>query len=693
MELIRTEVLDSGIHVLTFDRPDSAANIFDVATLKELEAKLSDIAQRATGILFISAKPSIFIAGADLHALESLTGNALRDFIGLGQRVFDRIATLRVPTAAAIHGACVGGGYELCLACRRRIATAAHATKIGLTETQLGILPAWGGSTRLPRLIGVRGALDIILGGKTLPAKAALRRGMIDDIAPQETLREAALKWLAKPTPAKSYWPALNRIEAAVAAPIARRRMLEKTRGHYPALPKALEVVTLGVSDSIENSLCRERETVLELAATPECRNLIRVFHLQERAKKLRIPGVEKPPVISRVAVIGAGLMGASIAQWLSARGLRVLMRDIDPERVADGMRRAAKLFQDAVKRRLLNPKEARDALDRISPVTGESPLDSIDLVIEAAVEKMDLKKRIFARLDETAPPRALLATNTSALSITDLATVTTHPARIVGIHFFNPVHRMPLVEVITGAQTTLETAATALRFVQSIGKTPVLVRDSPGFLVNRILLPYMVEAGDLFGQGCAIEDIDAAMLDFGMPMGPLRLIDEVGLDVAQDVAATLAAAFPGHMHVPAVIDRMLADKLLGKKSGRGFYLHSKGKTVPNPDAAKYRDANAGPALDRSAMQRRMALLMVNESARCIAEKVVAEPADVDFGMISGAGFAPFRGGPLRYADSLGAPAIVATLREEAARSGPHFTPCELLQEMSQTNRKFYDDP
>jgi 3-hydroxyacyl-CoA dehydrogenase/enoyl-CoA hydratase/3-hydroxybutyryl-CoA epimerase len=693
MELIRTEILDSGIHVLTFDRPDASANIFDMATLTELDVKITDLAQRATGVLFISAKPSIFIAGADLRALESLTGSALRDFIGLGQQVMNRIAALQCPTVAAIHGACVGGGYELCLACSRRIATDARATQIGLPETQLGILPAWGGSTRLPRLIGVPGALDIILGGKKLPAKAALKRGMIDDIAPRETLREAALKWLAHPTPAKHRWHAVDLVTAAIAGPIARKRMMEKSRSHYPALPKALEVVTLGAKETIESSLQREREAVLELASTPECRNLIRAYHLQERAKKLSVPGAAISAPITRVAVIGAGLMGASIAQWLSARGLRVLMRDIDPERVADGMRRVSGLYRDAVKRRLLSAQEARDGLDRISPVTGETPLESIDLIIEAAVEKMDLKKRIFARLDETAPSRTLLATNTSALSITDLAAATRHPERVVGIHFFNPVHRMPLVEVITGEATTLDVAAAALRFVQAIGKMPVLVRDSAGFLVNRILLPYMVEAGDLFAKGGAVEEIDAAMLDFGMPMGPLRLIDEVGLDVAQDVAATLAAAFPGHMHLPAVLDRMLAASLLGKKSGRGFYIHSKGKSVPNLDALKYRDATPGPALDRATMQRHMVLLMVNEAARCIAEKVVAAPADVDFGMIMGAGFAPFRGGPLRYADSLGAASIAAALREEAERSGPHFTPCDLLQEMSENNRRFYDDP
>ena len=692
MEAIHSEILESGVHVLTFDRPGSAANVFDSASLTELNEKLDAVEQGASGVIFISAKPAIFIAGADLRALETLGGEALQDFIELGQQVFSRIAALRVPTVAAIHGACVGGGYELCLACRWRIATADRATKIGLPETQLGILPAWGGSTRLTRLIGAPGALDIILGGKTLPAKAALRRGMIDDIAPRESLRQAALEWISRGgrESRRKRSPALDRLIATVAGPIARRRMEAKSRGHYPALPKALDVIVHAPNASVEESLHHERTAVLELAATPESRNLIRVFQLQERSRKLRIPGIEHPASISNVAIVGAGVMGSSIAQWLSARGLRVLMRDIDTTRVAAGMGRIAKLYTDAVKRRIMDKKEARDGMDRISPAAVETPLNSIDLVIEAAVEKMELKKQIFIRLEQTAPQLALLATNTSALSITDLGAAVSRPDRVVGIHFFNPVHRMPLVEVVTGENTSMETAAAAVRFVQKIGKLPVLVRDSPGFLVNRILLPYLVEAGDMFAQGAAITEIDGAMLDFGMPMGPLRLIDEVGLDVAEDVADTLAGSFPGHMHTPAIIGRMLTAGLLGKKSGRGFYIHNKGNATPNPDAAKYRDGGAAAKLDRTTLQRRMVLPILNEAARCIEEKVVAEPADVDFGMIMGTGFPPFRGGPLRYVDALGTTAVVDALATHAELAGAHFAPCHLLREMSQSNRRFH---
>ncbi len=694
MSSIRIEILKTGEHVLTFDRPDSSANIFDVETLSDLERKLDLIERNAGGVLFISAKPAIFIAGADLKALEKMAGEELREFIELGQRVFSRIAALPQPTVAAIHGACVGGGYELCLACRHRIATTHRTTKIGLPETQLGILPAWGGSTRLPRLIGVPRALDLILGGKMLSANAALRQGLIDEIAPREILRDAALQWLRRAQThgkngAHRRWLVIDRVTAAVTAPIARRRIEEKTRGHYPALPKALDVVAHGVGHSIEKSLEHERAAVLELAATPECRNLMRLFHLQERAKKLRVPGIEKPASITHVAVIGAGVMGAAIAQWLSARGLRVLLRDISAERVAGGMSRIADLYADAVKRRILDPVEARDGLDRVSPTAAEAPLNSVDLVIEAAVEKMDLKKHIFARLDEIAPERTILATNTSALSITELGAAVKRPDRVVGIHFFNPVHRMPLVEVITGTETSPETAAAAVRLTQKIGKMPVLVRDSPGFLVNRILLPYLVEAGELFAHGAPVEHVDGTMLDFGMPMGPLRLIDEVGLDVAEDVAATLAAAFPDHMSVPGVLRRMLVAGLLGRKSRHGFYIYQKGLDVPNPDAGKYREGGNAALLDRAAMQRRMVLLMVNEAARCVEEKIVAQPDDVDFAMTMGAGFAPFRGGPLRYADTVGIAQITEMLRAEAEQTGPRFSPCPLLEEMSQSGKTF----
>ena len=705
-ELIRRHVTDEQICVLTFDRPDSAANIFDKATLGELNDHINYILCNSDlkGVVITSAKKSIFIAGADLTQLsKATTPEELRDMIELGQLVFNRLATLTVPTVAAIHGACVGGGYELCLACDYRLASPDKVTKIGLPETQLGILPAWGGSTRLPRLIGLPKALDIILGGKTLAAKPALKCGMIDDVAPREYLVEKASRLILKQGRKIRRRPRSLMHSLTSTGPVVKfitgkvgKQVAQMTRGHYPAIPKALEVVTQGLAKSIDESLALERDAIIELGNTEACRNLIRIFFLQERAKKLTgIPRATQPEIkmepARRVAVIGAGIMGAGIAQWTSSRDLSVILRDINHEAVAKGLVSIAKLYEQGVKRHALTKVEARAGLDRISPTATDVPLYSTDIIIEAAVEKMDLKKQLFARLDDLAGAGTILATNTSALSISEIAASTKHPERVVGIHFFNPVHRMQLVEVIVGSQTSPEVVLRAVKFVQQIGKLPVVVKDAPGFLVNRILMPYLIEAGHLFEHGARVEDIDECMLEFGMPMGPLRLIDEVGVDVSNHVAADLASKFSDRMHAPEVLTKMLADGLLGKKSGKGFYAHGKKAKEPtvNRRIDRYRVDSSCARLNRDELCNRMVLLMINEATRCLEGGIVEEPADVDFGMIMGTGFAPFVGGPLRLADSIGLPNVVSEMKRLGEQER-RFNPCSLLQTMAGTGQKFY---
>lgn len=706
--MIRREVNPAGICVLTFDRPGSPANIFDKATLLELNSHLAALTDdpQVKGLVLASAKKSIFIAGADIKSFsDDPDPETLRDLIELGQSVFNRIAALSIPTVAAIHGACVGGGYEITLACDYRIASPDKITKIGLPETQLGILPAWGGCTRLPRLIGLPRALDVILGGKTLAAKPALKCGMVDELAPAEYLvslaaqrilsRGVGLRHRRRPLKFKLMNSSLA---AAVIARRARAALLQKTRGHYPAVEKALDVIVRGLSRSLPDALALEREAILELGRGEASRNLVRIFLLQERAKKLTLPagadGAKSDSPVKRLAVIGAGVMGAGIAQWASARELSVVLRDINAEQVAKGMATIAKLYEDGVKRHAFTAVEARAGLDRVSPAPAEVSLQNIDIVIEAAVEKMALKKDIFCRLDELAGPHTILATNTSALSVSEIAAATRHPGRVVGIHFFNPVHRMQLVEVVLGKQTHPDVARRAVRFVQQIGKLPLVVKDSPGFLVNRILMPYLIEAGHLFECGARIEDIDEAMLDFGMPMGPLRLIDEVGLDVANHVAADLASKFSDRLQQPAVLGRMIEAGLLGRKSGAGFYLHQRRKSEPevNPDVDRFHNDSRHAKLDRAALAQRMTLLMINEAARCLEEGVVGESADVDFGMIMGTGFAPFRGGPLRHADSQSVARIVTEMESLVRQGEPRFAPCALLKAMAETNRKFYEN-
>ena len=709
MPNLRTQTLEEGICVLTFDRPDSSANIFDSATLAELDAEIDRLAKpetQAKGLILTSAKPAIFVAGADLRGVQTMSAEQITAFMTLGQTVFSKIAALPFPTVAAIHGAAVGGGYEVCLACDWRVASPDPSTKIGLPETKLGLIPAWGGCTRLPRLLSVPRALDIILGGMTPTARHALKLGLVDELAPREHLISAALAWLKQGKHPRTFAhsPTMNAVVDAFIAPQARHAVMAKTHGHYPAVQKALEVVLKGSASSDEAaSLRREREAVTELVALDSTKNLLRLFFLQERAKKASVPSPGQPEktsathppskTVPRTAVIGAGVMGSGIAQWISSRGGRVILRDVDAARVAAGMGNIAGLYAAGMRNRIFTEREARAGRDRVSPAPAEVPMRQVDIVIEAAVEKLDVKKVIFRRLDDLVGDDAILATNTSALSITTLAAATRHPRRVIGLHFFNPVHKMQLVEIVTGHETAPEITQRAVRFAQQLGKLPVVVKDSPGFLVNRILIPYMIEAGALFWGGASVADIDAAMRDFGMPMGPLRLIDEVGADVALDVAGTLSAAFPTRVHVPDVLPAMLSAGLLGRKAGKGFYRYGKsGDAKPNKDAAKLRPPRLPSPPSRDELEKRMVLLMVNEAARCLEEGIVGTPGDVDFAMVMGTGFAPFRGGPLRWSDSEGTAKIVEELSRLADSAGPHYAPCARLREMAKTGKCFYEN-
>lgn len=652
---LHLEITEGRIAVITFDHPDKSANIFDETTLYELDLALRAIIKiKPAGLVFLSSKPAVFIAGADLETLRSIRGDALRHLVERGQHLFSRIAGLTVPTVAAIHGACVGGGLELALACQRRLASDSEGTRLGLPETLLGILPAWGGSTRLPRLIGLPKALDLILTGKLLSAKHALKLGLIDEVIPQEHLRARALAALNEPAPERrSHFLSNNRLSAAVSRFFARRRAREKTRGNYPAPLAAIEVVTRGVSGKVASSLSREADALVRLADTDAAQNLMRVHFLQENAKHFRFePSGEVKPLrqIHRTAVIGAGVMGSGIAQWFAARSHPVILRDIDPGRVAAGMSTISDLFDQAVKKRLLSRHEAGRKLDLIFPSASPVPLHRCDLVVEAAVENLEVKKSLFADLCQRTSPDTILATNTSALSITALCTSSevTRPERLIGLHFFNPVSRMKLVEIVVTDFTSLETVERALTFVRSIGKLPVVVKDSPGFLVNRILMPYLIEAGRMVDEGIAPAKIDEAMLDFGMPMGPLRLLDEIGLDVASHVAETMSAAFGDRFAVPGILARLLEAGHLGKKSGRGFYDYRNRRIRSTASGDNERNAPARPKI-----AARLAGLMSAEARCCLSEGIVRSADEIDFAMILGTGFAPFRGGPLTYAETL----------------------------------------
>ncbi|MBI2517973.1 MAG: enoyl-CoA hydratase/isomerase family protein [Opitutae bacterium] len=687
-----------GVALLTLDRQNSSANVFDVATLHELDAHLATLEARTDlkGVVIISAKPKIFIAGADLNAFAGSTPEQLGAIVDLGHRIFTRLERLKIPSVAAVNGVCLGGGCELALACDWRVGSLDKSTKIGLPETQLGILPAWGGSVRLPRLIGLPAALAIILAGRQLAAQPAQKQGLFDDIAHPEYLLAAAKKQLAqgkRPTPSPS-----GLLNSALLRPLvirkARQGVMAKTHGHYPAPLKALEVCAAALGGPLEAGLALERAAFLELVKTDACRSLMSIFFLQERAKKLKAPDADgMGRTVRHTAVIGAGVMGAGIAQWVSARGYPVLLKDVSPDALAKGLAAAGKIYRDAAKRRVFTEVEARAGLERITPAHTDVPLANVDLVIEAAVEKLELKQKIFRQLEARCGPHTVLATNTSALSIDAIAGGLADPGRVVGIHFFNPVHRMQLVEIVRGPRTAPAALDTAVTFVKSLGKLPVLVKDSPGFLVNRILLPYMVESVRLFNEGCDVRRIDQVMLDFGMPMGPLRLTDEVGLDVAQHVAVDLQNRLPKPVPINDTLVQIMTKGWLGKKSGRGFYNFGdkKGaKEEPNPELAFAQAAGQGRTQDDATLRDRLVLVMVNEAARCLEEGVVGAPEDVDFGMIFGTGWAPFRGGPLRYADTLGTSEIVQRLEKLQVGVASYFEPCARLREMARTHAKFY---
>ena len=692
--MIRRETGDDHICVLTFDRPDSGANIFDAATLDELNEHLDAVEKDASlrGLIIASAKKSIFVAGADLKTLlQAAKTGEMRGFIEPGQQVFNRLADLKIPTVAAIHGASAGGGYEVALACDYRVASDAPATRIGLPETGLGLLPAWGGCTRLPRLIGAEKAAEVILKGKLYSAQEALKIGLVDEIAPPDQLLDRAREKLRA---GKRKMEERSMVGSSRRDDRTPQRGVPTSATGNPALARAYEIINKTESISPDESLRLELEGIVELGKTESTQNLIRNFFLAEKYKKgtSRTP----PEKIVHAAVIGAGVMGSGIAQWLSSRGVTVILRDVAREQIDRGLANVEKIYADAVKRGLMSEEKAKQGRARICGSTAPMELRDVQFVIEATSEKMEIKKEVFRELAMEAGPKTVVATNTSALSVSELADVTVSPEHVIGLHFFNPVSRMKLVEVVIAKQTSDETRDRSLAFVRQIGKLPVIVRDSPGFLVNRVLFPYLLDAAELVESGMDAERIDRALVEWGMPMGPLRLIDEIGVDITIDIGNTLEKAYGHRDHVPNVLLRLRDQQMLGRKTGAGFYKYEGKAQTPNdslggdPPAFLVQSQRQRRRLQAEELTHRLIFLMVNEAARCVEERVVDSPEDADYGMILGTGFAPFRGGPLRFAEHFGIKRTVEEL-ERLARTEKKFTPCEILKKHARDGTKFYE--
>jgi 3-hydroxyacyl-CoA dehydrogenase/enoyl-CoA hydratase/3-hydroxybutyryl-CoA epimerase len=692
---------DDGLRILTLAREDGKPNLIDEIFLEELEDALETIDKdrEAKGLLIRSSHPSVFLAGADLSQLSRKSSRDLDRLLSRGQDAFAHLARLSIPTACAIDGACLGGGYEMALACDYRVVSDSSKAVIGLPETSLGLLPGWGGCYRLPRLVGLLGALTIVVSGKPFRPEKARKLGMVDEVVPNELIEPVAKEWLAKGKRSSgkffftNLWPVARFVSWR-----ASREVLARTRDNYPAPLAAIKVLRKATFAHLDEAMSLERRAFAGLAKTAAARNLVSYFFLREQAKKVDFSFKSKRlPEIRRVHVIGAGVMGGGIAQWVASRGIDVVLSDLSPDALSDGLRTVDRLLGKARARGILSAVDARAAMDRITPVSEKVPLREGDLVIEAIVERIGAKRSLFADLEKRGGDDVPFASNTSALSIDSMSVAMTDRGRLGGLHFFNPVHRMELVEVIRGPHTDPAVVESLLGFVRRIGKRAILCKDSPGFLVNRILVPYLVEAAELWMEGWQADMIDKAMLEFGMPMGPMRLIDEIGLDVATHVANELKFRLSHLGSPPDLLDRMVDKGLLGRKSGTGFYFY-KGKSSGKPDLNhgltslrnKTKKSSKKTPKRKDEIIDRMILVMVNEAARCLEEGVVDKPEDVDFGMIAGAGWAPFRGGPLRHADSQGLTQIVSRMERLSRKDGNRFRPCGLLLDLARHGECFY---
>lgn len=687
------------------ERPVNALSRATLSELAQLVARIrTDSAIRA--VVFKSGKRGNFIAGADVTEFQAFKSqDEARQFVEQGQQVFDDLARLSMPTVALISGACLGGGLEFALACRYRIADDNPKTQLGLPEVKLGIIPGWGGTVRLPQTVGFAEAVPLLLTGRTLNGRQAARKGLVHDAIPHEALDPVAREILQtggrklQPHRLRGIGRLINSVGPLKKLVLwqATKQVLTTTHGHYPAPFEIINVLRDGLGQSEETQLGQVREANARLGESPVTRELVRLFFLSEKAKKVPASlGAEADPdAIRQTAVIGAGAMGAGIALLMARRGIWTRLKDLNPEFVSRGMKTIRKLVASDVARRRITSLEGTQALDHISPTTDYRGLREADLVLEAVVEEIDVKRVVFNDLAVATSSQCVLATNTSSLTVADAARDVPHPERVVGLHFFNPPHQMPLVEVVRGPQSSPEAVAKAAALATRIGKTIVLVRDCPGFLVNRILAPYMNEAGYLITE---VEDplqIDRAAVEFGMPIGPLALIDLVGLAVSGHVAENMRAAYGDRME-PAPLWKVLRESYQGAKNGPPKILVKKRfRQRINPavqDAINRLTRQSGTqrvALSHMAIVQRLVYPLVNEAARCLDEKIVENADDVDLAMVFGTGFAPFRGGPLQYADSVGVGKIVETLDRLSAEH-PRLTPCEALRRMAAAGGRFH---
>lgn len=704
---------DDGIAVISIDLPGEAQNVLKMEFIEELEPVVEQIKTDSSikGLIIKSGKEGSFIAGADITMFGKVdTADDAEQLSTTGHKFFNALEKLNKPVVAAIHGACLGGGLELALSCSGRVISDSPKTKLGLPEVQLGVLPGGGGTQRLPRLIGIAPSLDMMLTGKQLFPKQAKKLGLVDEVVPEANLMKAARKRIAdlrkgkeKKTSFGSYFTMKglqklvlesNPIGRNIIFDQARKTVEKKTKGNYPAPKKIIECVEKGMSQGMEAGLAIEARNFGQLVVSSEAKALISVFFATTELKKDNgVDSDAEAVALRKVGVLGGGLMGSGIAYVsVDKAGKQVRIKDISPEGVNSALNYTWKLISKKMKKRIVSPSDARRTMSNLTGTTDYSGFKDTDMVIEAVFEDLDLKHKMVQDVEKHCSDNTIFATNTSSIPITKIAEGAKKPEKVVGLHYFSPVEKMPLVEIISTDKTEDWVIATCVELAKKQGKTPIVVNDGAGFYVNRILAPYINEAGILLSEGVAIEKLDKAMVQAGFPVGPITLLDEVGIDVATKVAPILEDAFGERMATPKAFEKLKDDDRKGKKNKRGFYKYdgsSKGKEV---DESVYSVLGVSPDkhVDAKEIAERGLLLMANEAARCLDENIIRSARDGDIGAIFGIGFPPFHGGPFRYMDSLGVDKVVERLEHYQKLHGDRFAPAEVLVKMKSNSESFH---
>ncbi len=690
---------EDGILVVTLDVPGEKVNTLSTGLMDEFRNLLAGLERRSElrGVVLRSGKPDSFVAGADIEDFLDIRSELEAETLSRGaQELLDRLERLPVPVVAAVHGACLGGGLELALACRYRVASDDPKTVLGLPEVMLGLVPGAGGTQRLPRLVGLRTALDVTLTGRSLKARRALAAGLVDEVVPAailESVARSAALGLAEGTlqPRRRGIGLAERVLAPLIFRKARASVLAKSGGHYPAPLQALDVIRRGTRASLADGLKMESEAFGVLAVSSPSRALVSVFFATQEIKKhAGYPEGIQAKDVRKVGVLGAGFMGAGIAAAAAEAGVLARVKDTSDDAVAKGLRQVRGNLEERKKRGSLTSRDVAKRMDRISGSVDLSGFRRCDLVIEAVLEDVDLKRRVVAEAEDVIPDDCVFASNTSSLPIAEIASSARRKNRILGMHFFSPVEKMPLLEVVVTPETDAWATATAVAFGRRLGKHVIVVRDGPGFYTTRALSPYLSEAARLVEEGAAVDEVDRAMTAFGFPVGPMALLDEVGIDVGAKVAKILHKHFGQRMAPPLSMARVVEEGRLGRKNRRGFYTYDgKKKRVDETVYALMPDRQPR-AFDPREIQERLVFAFLNEAVLCLEDGVVRFPRDGDVGAIFGLGFPPFLGGPFRYLDRLGARFAVQVLERLQARHGERFKPATTLVELAQDGACFH---